>query len=138
MSATTVWQGLEERFKTVAGLGSVELGEPTGDMALPCLYTVYGSFERPLRNSPPAQNKTGMKHILGTRLVIQWVDFQAAERQLFTLVDLIPASIELDPHLGGRLNAGAAYCAAGVSGHAVIGGVTYRVVDYEISILEKI
>ena len=130
--------GLEERFRTIPGIGSVELGEPTGNMTLPCLYTVYGSFERPLRNSPPARNQTGMKHILGTRLVIQWVDFGAAERQLFTLVDLIPASIEADPHLGGRLNAGAAYCAAGVSGHAVIGEVKYRVVDYEITILEKI
>lgn len=137
MSATTVWLGLEERFRTIAGLASVELGEPSGDMALPCLYTVYGSFQRPLRNSPPARNQTGMTHILGARLVIQWVDFQAAERQLFALVDLIPASIELDPHLGGRLSAGAAYCAAGISGHATIGKVLYRVVDYEITVLEK-
>lgn len=138
MSATTVWLGLEAAYRTIPGLGSVELGEPSGEMALPCLYTVYGSFERPLRNSPPARNQTGMKHILGTRLVIQWVDFQAAERQLFTLVDLIPATIDADPHLGGRLNAGAAYCADGISGHAEIGGVKYRVVDYAISVLEKI
>lgn len=138
MSATNVWLGIEVRYRTIPGIASVELGEPTGDMALPCLYTVYGSFERPLRNSPPAHNQTGMKHILGTRLVIQWVDFQSAERQLFALVDLIPASIEADPHLGGRLNAGAAYCAAGISGHAVIGEIKYRVVDYAITVLEKI
>jgi hypothetical protein len=29
MSAATVWQGLEERFKTIEGIASIVLGEPT-------------------------------------------------------------------------------------------------------------
>jgi len=138
VSALTVWQGLEVAFRTVDNLRGVLLGEPTGDMDLPCLYGAYESFDRPLRNSPPARNTTGMHHIFACRLVIRWVDNAQAEMQLITLVDAIPAAIDADLHLGGRLNAGAAYCPAGITGFADIGGVRYRVVDYAVHCLEKI
>ena len=55
MSALTVYQGIEERYKTIDGVRSVILGSPTGDLDLPALYTAYSQFDRPLRNAPPAQ-----------------------------------------------------------------------------------
>jgi hypothetical protein len=137
MSALTVYQGLEERFRTVAGLRTILLGSPTGDLALPGLYTAYQQFTRPLRNAPPARNLTGMQHIFACRLVIQWVDLQAAEMQLLTLLDAIPDSIDLDPRLDGRLKKGMAWCSDGITGTADIGEVTYRVVDYTIHVDEK-
>jgi hypothetical protein len=137
MSALTVWQGLEERFRTVQGLRTVLLGNPTGDLDLPGLYTAYQQFTRPLRNARPARNVTGMTHLFASRLVIRWVDFQQAEMQLLTLIDAIPDSIDLDPRLGGRLNSGLAYCADGISGFAEIGNVLYRVVDFSLQVLEK-
>jgi hypothetical protein len=46
MSALTVYQGLEERFRTVPGLQNIILGEPTALHNLPCLYTAFYRFER--------------------------------------------------------------------------------------------
>lgn len=137
MSAVTVYQGLEERFRTVDGLRTVMLGSPSGDLDLPGLYTAYQSFGRPLRNAPPASNITGMQHVYATRLVIRWQDFQQAEMQLLTLLDAIPDSIDEDPRLGSRVGAGYAWCSDAITGFAEIGGVTYRVVDYTIHVLEK-
>lgn len=137
MTALTVYQGLEERFRTVEGLRTILLGNPTGDLDLPGLYTAYQQFSRPIRNAPPARNVTGMTHLFISRLVIQWVDFQAAEMQLLTLLDAIPDSIDRDPKLGGRLNSGMAACSDGISGFAEIGKATYRVVDFSIQVIEK-
>jgi hypothetical protein len=137
MSALTVYQGIEERFRTVAGLRTILLGSPTGDMDLPGLYTAYQAFTRPLRNAPPARNLTGMQHLFASRLVIRYVDFQAAEMTLITLLDAIPDSIDLDPRLGGRLTKGMAWCSDGITGFAEIGGATYRVVDFSIHCEEK-
>jgi hypothetical protein len=137
MSALTMWQGLEERFRSVDGLRGVVLGNPTGDMDLPALYTVYRQFTRPLRNAPPASNLTGMNHVFLARLVIRFVDYAQSEMELITLLDAIPDSIDRDPRLGGRLAGGMAYCSDGITGLAGIGDVQYRVVDYTIKILEK-
>jgi hypothetical protein len=137
MSALTMYQGLEERYKTIDGLRSIMLGSPSGDLDLPGLYTAYSQFARPLRNAPPASNLTGMDHLFVSRLILRWVDFQAAEMQLITFLDLIPDAIDRDPRLGRRLAGGMAYCSEGITGFATIGGVEYRIVDFSIRILEK-
>lgn len=137
MSALTMWQGLEERWKTIDGLRSISLGNPTGDMELPALYTVYSQFARPLRNAPPASNLTGMNHVFLARLVIRFVDYAQSEMELITLLDEIPDAIDRDPRLGGRLAGGIAYCSDGITGFAEIGGVQYRIVDYTVKIMEK-
>ena len=137
MSALTMYQGLEERYRTIDGLRSILLGSPTGDLDLPGLYTAYGQFDRPLRNAPPASNLTGMGHVFISRLVIRFVDYAQSEMELITLLDAIPDAIDRDPRLGGRLAGGMAYCGDAQTGWAEIGGVTYRIVDYTIRILEK-
>lgn len=137
MTALTVYQGLENCFKTVDGLRVIMLGEPTAIQDAPLLYTVYQSFDRPLRNISPARNVIGMDHLFASRLVIQFVENAQCEMQLLTLLDAIPDSIDLDPRLGGRLNSGIAWCSDGVSGFATIGGAQYRVVDYSIHCMEK-
>jgi hypothetical protein len=137
MSALTVAQGLQSVLREIAGLRSVILGEPTGSMELPALYLVYQEFDRPLRNSPPARNLTGMSHTFAARLCIQWVNNSNAEMQLLTLLDAIPDAIDRDPTLGGRVSKGVAWIDAGVSGFATIGGVVYRVVEYRVHALEK-
>ena len=57
MSALTVWQGLEERLRTVEGLQNVLLGEPQSVHEFPAVYAAYESFEHPLRNAPPARKR---------------------------------------------------------------------------------
>ena len=104
MSALTCYQGLEERFRTVSGLHSVVLGEPTGDLDLPGLYTAYIGFDRTLGRD----QMTVMEHRFMHRLIIRWQDNAQAEMQLLTLLNAIPASVELDIQLGGRLLQGIA------------------------------
>jgi len=137
MSALTVYQGLESVFRGIVGLRSVILGEPTGNMELPGLYTAYQEFTRPLRNNPPARNLTAMDHTFACRLVIQWVDNANAEMQLLTLLDAIPDAIDANPNLSGKLPHGTCYINAGITGFATIGGVLYRIVDYTVHALEK-
>lgn len=137
MSALTIYQGLEVRFRTIPGLANILLGEPTGVQETPALYTVYQQFDRPLRNSPPAQNLTGMTHLFAHRLVLQFVDNPQCEMQLLAFLDAIPDSVDLDPHLGGRLTKGMAFIGSGITGFATIGAVQYRIVDYLGTVLEK-
>src|SRR5262245_21397669 len=125
MSALTIAQGLQDVFRELAGLKSIMLGEPTGSMDLPGLYIAYQEFTRPLRNSSPARNLTGMDHIFACRLIIQWVENNQAEMQLITLLDAIPDAIDRSPTLGTTIPHGVAYCPAGIAGFATIGGVLY-------------
>ncbi len=137
MSAVTVWQGIEERMRTIDGLQTILLGEPQSVHNFPALYGAYERFTRPLRNAPPARNLTGMDHLFVLRLVIQWVDNPQAEMQLLSLLDAIPDAIDRDPKLGGRITGGMAYISDGAAGFAKIGGVDHRVVDYTLHVLEK-
>lgn len=137
MSALTVYQGLEAVFRGVESLRTVLLGEPSGDMDLPGLYTALEGFDRPLAGQPPADNLTGMDYRFVHRLVIRWVDFQQAEMQLLTFVNAIPAAVDADPRLGGRLTKGIARIQAGDAGFANIGGTKYRVLDFTSTVLEK-
>lgn len=137
MSAVTVWQGLEERFKTVDGLRNIILGEPTAAHDLPCLYTAYERFTRPLRNSPPARNLTGMDHVFVHRLMLRWQDFEQAEMQVLIFVDTIPDAVDRDPHLGGRLTRGIAAISEGITGFQTISGTKYRIIDFTSTVIEK-
>lgn len=137
MSALTIWQGLEERLRTVEGLQNVLLGEPSTVHEFPAVYAAYESFEHPLRNAPPARNLVGFDHTFGLRLVIRWVDNPQAEMQLLTLLDAIPLAVDADPKLGGRVRGGMAYVSDGAAGFAEVGGVKHRVVDYTCRVLEK-
>lgn len=132
MSALTCYQGLEERFRTVSGLHSVVLGEPTGDLDLPGLYTAYIGFNR-----SQLGQITAMDHRFMHRLIIRWQDNAQAEMQLLTLLNAIPASVEADAQLGGRVPLGLARITDGDAGFATIGGVKYRVVDYTALVTEK-
>lgn len=135
MSALTCWQGLEAIFKTV--VTNTMLGEPTTIQEAPALIVVYGSFDHPLKNNPPARNLVGFDHVFAVRLAIKWQENPAAEMQLVTLVDQIPEAVDADPHLGGRLTRGIASISSAVTGFAEYGKEKYRIVDYTCAVIEK-
>jgi len=137
MSALTVYQGLEERFRTVSGLQNIILWEPTAAHALPALYTALERFERPMASQPPADNVTAMRYFFTHRLVIQWQDNAAAEMQLLTLLNAIPAAVDADPKLGNRITSGNARISDGIAAYIKIGDTLYRIVDYTGEVLEK-
>lgn len=137
MSALTVYQGLEERFRTVEGLRNIILGEPTATHDLPCLYTALEGFDRVLGGLPPADNLTGMTYRFAHRLVIRWQDRPEAEEELISFVNSIPAAVDADATLGHRLGRGNARISAGLAGFQKIGGTEYRVLDFLSEVLEK-
>lgn len=132
MSALTMYQGLEERFKTVAGLTNILLGEPTSVHATPMIYTVLASFERSQHGQV-----TAMRYTFMHRLVIQWIANPEADMQLLTLLNAIPAAIDVSPTLGGRIVEGLAKVTRGDPGYAPIGKTLYRVCDFTSDVLEK-
>lgn len=128
-----MWQGLEERFRTIAGLTNILLGEPTAIHDTPALYTALVRFDR----SQDGQ-VTAMRYIFTHRLIIRWQDGAQAEMQLLTLINAIAASLDTSPAtLGGRIVAGLAKMTAGDAGYMPIGDTLYRICDFQSDILEK-
>jgi hypothetical protein len=127
-----MWEGLAEQIATVDGLASVILGEPTATHDLPCVYGALNRFTR-----SQSGQITAMLYEFAIRLVIRWQDRQEAEAELLSLINAIPAAIDLDPTLGARIPMGLAKITAGDSGFVSIGGVLYRICDFTASVLEK-
>lgn len=137
MSAVTVWQGLVERFQTIEGLTAIVLGEPTSIQSTPLLYAGYASADQIMRSTAPARNLDGITHLFGVRLVFDYQDNPQAEMQLLTLADSVPYAINLDPRLGNRLHGGIASSTAALGGFARIADKLYRVLDFEVTVIEK-
>jgi hypothetical protein len=138
MSAATAWEGLRERFLTVAGLQDVILGEPPNVLATPMIYTVFERFERDAEASPPSSSAlTIMRYRFRSRVLIRWQDNPDAELQVLAYVNAVPFAITSDPHLGGRIASGGATTPEGVTLFVTIGGVTYRAIEFTYSVVEK-
>lgn len=137
MSAVTVWAGLYERFLTIEGLQAILLGEPTSIQSTPLLYAGYASADQIMRSTEPARNLDGLTHIFGVRLVFDYQDNPQAEMQLLTLADSVPYAINLDPRLGNRLHGGIAKSTLALGGFARIADKLYRVLDFEVTVIEK-
>lgn len=138
MSALTIWQGLEERLRTVDGLQTVLLGEPQSAHNFPAVYGAYQQFDHPLKNSPPSRSTlSGFTHTFVLRLVLQWIDNPQAEMQLLTYATAIPLAIDADPKLGGRIAGGMASIGQGQAGFLKLGGADFRILDYTCTVLEK-
>lgn len=137
MSAHTAMVGLLAAFSTIDGLTNVLLGEPTTIQETPALYLALNTVEVTLRNMAPARNLGGTTYRFTARLVVQWVDNAQAEQQLIAFADAIPDAIAADPRLGGRLPSGIAQALSGAAGYLTISGTVYRVLDFDLSVLEK-
>lgn len=134
MSAVTIMAGLVERFQTVSGLIVLDY-EPT-TIEPPTLYTLLDGFERSQQGQ-----LTVMRYRFMSRLCIRWQDNEYAERELLPFVNAIPAAVDADPQLGGRISSGLArvVSAAGDAQRPLvrIGNVDYRAVDFFSDVLHK-
>lgn len=127
-----MWQGLEERFKTIDGLTNIILGEPTSIHEPPALYTALLRVER-----GTSGNVTTMRYFFTHRLVITLQDNPQAEMQLLTLLNAIPASVDRDSRLGARIVQGMAQIVTGDAGYIRIGETLYRICDFTSDIKEN-
>lgn len=140
MSAVAVYQGLEERFKTVEGIKIFALGEPTAIHDAPELYTVGLRFERTLRNLPPSQSTvSGTHYFMAHRLVFRFQDNAMAEMEVLAYIDAMLNAIDADPRLGGRLsNRLMAKIISADVGFSEISSTLYRVVDFTSETVYKV
>lgn len=132
MSALIMYQGLEERFRTISGLTNILLGEPTSVHATPALYTALLRFER-----STSGNVTTMRYFFIHRLIVQAQGNPQAEMQILTFLNAIPAAIDQSYNLGGRIIEGLAQIKAGDTGFVKIGETLYRVCDFVTDIKEN-
>lgn len=127
-----MYQGLEERFRAVDGLTTILLGEPSSVHAAPALYTALLRFTR-----ATSGNVTTMHYFFMHRLVILWQDNPQAEMQLLNLTNAIPAAIDDDSRLGGRIVGGMAQIVTGDAGYTRIGDILYRILDFTSDVKEN-
>lgn len=138
MSYQTVIAGLVERLKTVDGLKLVLDHEPPSIQRLPALLLYLDSFRRSYSG-----NVVTMRYRVKARLLISWVSNEAAERELLPFVNTIPAAIDADMFLGGRIQSGGAEVeqdtdhVAAWTEYGGTGGTMYRSLEIFISVVEK-
>lgn len=130
--AVIIYQGLEECFRAIPGIRSVMLGEPTNDIETPAIWTAFLRFDRGTTGQVSA-----MSLLFIHRLTILWQDFQRAEMQLLTYVNAIPASVDANPQLSGRIPMGLSRITMGDAGFITIGNVKYRVLDFTSETMDK-
>ncbi|HEU4328065.1 MAG TPA: hypothetical protein VFS21_33320 [Roseiflexaceae bacterium] len=127
-----VRDGLHELFLTVPGIVACLNYEPLAIDQPPIIYSLLDSFER-------SQNGgvTAMRYRILHRLCLAWQDNEQAEAQLTTFVNAIPAVVDRNPQLAGRIPSGLARIAEAQAVWVKIGSTTYRALDCYSDVLTK-
>lgn len=94
-------EGLTAAFRTLPALTTVLVGPPTTVQTGLLLWTEFGDFSREDAGQLVKQTYHLRHTVVG---VIQ--DYAQAEALLSPLIEQIPALIDADPQLGGRLTTG--------------------------------
>jgi len=132
MSYSTVLAGLHERFATVTSIQAILDYVPTSIQDTPTLYSLLDN----VTISRSGQVKATKYRILH-RLVVRWQDNEGAELEIIPYVDSIPAAVDADNHLGGRLTSGYAVIDEIEAVWVEISNVTYRALDFYSTVVEK-
>jgi hypothetical protein len=144
MSYETIVAGYAEVFAAVDGLSAAQVldYEPSSinpGPGEPVMYFLLESFQR----SAKGQVRR-MDYTTTGRLCFLWQDNEAAEVELRPFVNALPAALDADPFLGGRLAGdGAGYlggyaeCSGAVVVYVEIDGVKYKAIDYTLPAFEK-
>lgn len=128
MSYEDVVEGLVERLETVAALKLVLAYTPTAIPDWPMCYIYFN------RAQYVTSSVSTTRYFPTIRLVIGWQDWEGAEQQTNPFVDDIPAAVHADQQLGGRLTSGLAQITEAEGGWATIGGIEYRIVDFQVNV----
>lgn len=132
VTAQEILEGIHERFQLVEGLKSIIAYEPTSIHDTPMIYSLYRNYERAERGQVLAET-----HTYQHRLAISFADPESAEAELLKIAVEIPASVEADPQLDGRLASGSVSVSAGSAGFIFVNGSVYRVLDFTSTAIVK-
>jgi hypothetical protein len=127
-----VLDGLHAAFAAVPGIVNVLDYVPAAIHDTPTLYTMLDSVEV----SKTGQIKTRRYRILH-RLILLWQDNEQAELAVAPFVDSIPAALDADPQLGGKIASGWAEIASIDAVWVTIQNVEYRALDFYSEVLVK-
>ena len=132
MSYATVLAGLKLRFATVPGIKTILDYEPTSIQDAPLLYMLFD-------NAPRTQTgqMTVMPYRVLCRLCIRWQDNEYAEQELIPFVNSLPAAIDQDATLGGRITSGMARVTNIQGVFVTIGNTLYRALDVTVEATDK-
>lgn len=132
MSYAAVIEGLKVRFATIPSIKLILDYEPTSIHDAPLLYMLFD-------NAPRTQTGqvTVMPYRVLCRLAIRWVDNELAERELIPFVNSLPAAIDADATLGGKIASGMARVTNVQGVFVTIGGVLYRALDVTVEATDK-
>ena len=142
VEALEIRKGLHERFRTVRGLTNFLTYEPRSIHNPPMLYTTYRDYEK----RSERQQILVEIHSFFHRVCFSWADPERAEDDLLRMITDIPASVESDPLLGGRIAAyvngtqvggGGAIVNEGKAGYTIIDGTQYRIIDFVSIVMAK-
>lgn len=125
--------GLHERFATVEGIVAFGVGEPRAVQDTPYLYTLFDRVE--ITDEPG--RAVGFRYFSLHRLLLATQDTEQAEAALLPFVDALPASVEADPRLAGRIFSGMARLSSAEAVWVRIAGVVFRALDYTSEVLDK-
>ncbi|HEU5013954.1 MAG TPA: hypothetical protein VFT66_15645 [Roseiflexaceae bacterium] len=138
MSYADVIAGLHERFATVPGIKAILAYEPPSIQVFPTLYSMPTSGTR---NGATGGNPQGqvvsMDYETVHRLVFRWQDQKTAFSELWPFINSLPAAVDQDPRLGGRIANGYARMLRYETTFVTIGGVEYLCLEWYSSVPEK-
>lgn len=132
MSYNDVLAGLHERLATVPGIAVVLDHTPTSIQAVPTLFSVPDTCEVH-RSGQTVAREYRTNHYL----VFRWQDPAQANREMLPYLDSVPAAIDADPHLGGRLARGYASIDEWEIMWLDIANVTYLAVRFQSTAIER-
>jgi hypothetical protein len=132
MSYQSVKDGLQERLETLPGIVDVLQYEPSSFGDTPLAYLLFDHSEDATQGQV-----VGTRYFVTIRLVVQWTDNEGAELEIDPYIDSIPAAIQADRQLGGRIRRGMATKPGGEGGFIDVGAVRYRIVDFVTEVLDK-
>lgn len=133
MSYATVVAGLRERLETVPGIARILDYEPRTIQTTPTLYILFDGLTRARQGG-----LTINTYRVLMRLCLPWLDAAIADQSMLPFVNAIPAAIDADGHLGGRLNSGMARITQAYAVDFVtVGGTKHRCIDFLAEVVEK-
>ncbi len=132
MSYTSVLEGLHERFATVEGIVSILPYSPTAIHDTPTLFSMPD--EGQVHRSGQVKAR---EYRTNHYLVFRWQDSEQATQELLPFLDSIPAAVDADPHLGGRLNGGMARVDEWEIMWLTVGSVDYIAIRFYSTVMER-
>jgi hypothetical protein len=132
VSYATILEQLAIRLETVAGVERVITYEPTTIQLPPMIYLLLDRVDRSQKGQV-----TLMTYRIMARLLIKWQENAAAEAELTSYLNAIPASIDADPHLASSVPKGLASVPEMQAGFVLIGSTKYRTLDFFVKVIEK-